>query len=379
MNPWKIVVTVHREGEEHKRTTLSFDRAPMTIGAVADNDLVLDDPLVSGAHAHLAVSRGALVLYDHSRNGTFVGERRVERETLGPGAVVSIPPFLLALELVMEESAERATRAATPKMSGAGAFVEIQTGPAGLVGKRLPLPEVGIRLGRASDCDVPLSDPTVSRYHAELRLHPSGGWVVRDLGSANGTTVNGQRVTEASLRAGDLITVGSDLTLSFQAAGAAGAPARQTPVPDRAPRAAATQPPKQDDDVPATLRPGGPALRLRSRRAGHGGGVVVMALAGRVDGYNYTELAQALDGVVDAGEQLMVVDLGGLGFIDHTGLGVLVKAAAAIEQRGGQFRLCSLTQRLAESFSLSRLDVFFKGKIARNEQAAIADLSRFGG
>ncbi|MCS0635475.1 FHA domain-containing protein [Streptomyces sp. LP05-1] len=80
--------------------------------------------------------------------------------------------------------------------------------------QRLPkllLPEPGplpLRIGRDPVCGLRLSHETVSRAHAELTL--SGGvWLLRDLGSTNGTTVNGRRVTgTVVVRAGDLVSFG---------------------------------------------------------------------------------------------------------------------------------------------------------------------------
>ena len=69
------------------------------------------------------------------------------------------------------------------------------------------------RLGRSPDCTVVLSGggahvDVVSALHAELR-HGSTGWQLKDLGSRNGTFLNGQRLTgEATLRAGDVIGLG---------------------------------------------------------------------------------------------------------------------------------------------------------------------------
>src|SRR3954466_10289086 len=68
-----------------------------------------------------------------------------------------------------------------------------------------------IVLGRAVECDVTLTDPTISRRHAELRSDDAV-LMVRDLGSRNGTFFNGQRVESAQLRSGDAITFGA-LTL----------------------------------------------------------------------------------------------------------------------------------------------------------------------
>ena len=63
-------------------------------------------------------------------------------------------------------------------------------------------------LGRNSDCTVTLADPRASRRHAEIR--PSGdGFLITDLGSMNGTQVNGVTVQERVLHDGDEISVGA--------------------------------------------------------------------------------------------------------------------------------------------------------------------------
>lgn len=72
-----------------------------------------------------------------------------------------------------------------------------------------PHPSTGrLRIGRDPGNGLRLSHETVSREHAELRLR-DGMWVVTDLGSTNGTTVNGRRVTgSAVVRDGDQIAFG---------------------------------------------------------------------------------------------------------------------------------------------------------------------------
>jgi hypothetical protein len=64
-------------------------------------------------------------------------------------------------------------------------------------------------LGRSDQAECVLRDPNVSRRHAELRQDASGQWEIVDLGSTNGVKVNGRRVTEAPLREGDQVTVGT--------------------------------------------------------------------------------------------------------------------------------------------------------------------------
>ncbi len=68
-------------------------------------------------------------------------------------------------------------------------------------------------LGRSSACDLVLADDTVSRRHAELFL-VDGAWHVRDLGSSNGTYVQGRRVVEVEVVPGDLLSLGGcDLSM----------------------------------------------------------------------------------------------------------------------------------------------------------------------
>jgi hypothetical protein len=65
-----------------------------------------------------------------------------------------------------------------------------------------------ISVGRASDNDVIVDDPLVSRHHCQLKLQ-HGAYSFADLGSRNGSWVNGQAVSEVALGPGDLIRIGS--------------------------------------------------------------------------------------------------------------------------------------------------------------------------
>jgi hypothetical protein len=75
----------------------------------------------------------------------------------------------------------------------------------------LALPERGtLVLGRSRDCDLTIASPDASRRHAEIVCEP-GSQLLRDLGSTNGTFVNGLRVQEHRLVTGDRIEIGGDL------------------------------------------------------------------------------------------------------------------------------------------------------------------------
>jgi hypothetical protein len=81
-------------------------------------------------------------------------------------------------------------------------------------GQREPLPARGATIGRSRDCDIVVDDPGVSRRHAAVR-HGADGWLVEDLGSTNGSAVNGVPLEGARVLAGgDRIELGST-TLRF--------------------------------------------------------------------------------------------------------------------------------------------------------------------
>jgi hypothetical protein len=82
-------------------------------------------------------------------------------------------------------------------------------------GKRIPVSEDPVTIGRLPECDVVLSDPNVSRRHAEVRRR-GNDFVVVDLGSTNGTRVNGAGVRERRLNDGDDIGLGSTV-IRFEA------------------------------------------------------------------------------------------------------------------------------------------------------------------
>lgn len=82
-------------------------------------------------------------------------------------------------------------------------------------GKRLVVGSAGATIGRSRQCDVMLDDPNISRTHAEIR--PRGGsWVVTDLGSTNGSRLNGRRLNGSEvLKPGDEIELGTS-RLTFE-------------------------------------------------------------------------------------------------------------------------------------------------------------------
>lgn len=98
-------------------------------------------------------------------------------------------------------------------------FLLRSTDPSGTAAELDLAPGVTI-LGRALDCAVVLADPRASRHHARITVSDDGV-AIEDLGSRNGTLLNGERITAAGLSPGDSIRIGGS-TLELVARGAAG-------------------------------------------------------------------------------------------------------------------------------------------------------------
>jgi pSer/pThr/pTyr-binding forkhead associated (FHA) protein len=102
---------------------------------------------------------------------------------------------------------------------------ELEAGQALLLVKRGPnagstflLDTDATTVGRSTDGDVFLDDVTVSRKHAVFERRAAGAWFVRDVGSLNGTYVNGEQVDETKLASGDEVQIGR-FKLTFFTAG----------------------------------------------------------------------------------------------------------------------------------------------------------------
>jgi pSer/pThr/pTyr-binding forkhead associated (FHA) protein len=110
----------------------------------------------------------------------------------------------------------------TLKTGDVDVVAEIAEGAGGQVGslvlpdgRRVRLGEDPATLGRNADCTVTLADPRASRRHAEITA-TGDGFVVADLGSMNGTLVNGVPVKEHVLHDGDQIAIGATV-MRFEA------------------------------------------------------------------------------------------------------------------------------------------------------------------
>lgn len=160
------------------------EAAPITVGREADSTLQINSPRVSSRHASLTPQPdGRFLLRDlGSSNGVFVGspDNRVKSALVGPDDVVYFA----------DRSFRVAEIVAGLHSGGWGG------GPARL------------RIGREADNDVVIKDESVSRHHAVLERDGRSLWWLEDLGSNNGTRVNGRPVIRQTVSAADAVTFG---------------------------------------------------------------------------------------------------------------------------------------------------------------------------
>ncbi len=83
------------------------------------------------------------------------------------------------------------------------------------IGKALRLDREEMTIGRSGEASFSIEDPNISRLHARVARTPSGSWVVSDLGSMNGTFLNGRLIASAELKPGDRLQLGAQTTLRF--------------------------------------------------------------------------------------------------------------------------------------------------------------------
>jgi Protein of unknown function (DUF3662)/FHA domain len=226
VRPVEIARKLAREMEEHKSFSVSRTYAPNEYRVFLSPR---DRERFAGYESALTAELAGYLL-EHARRErlTLLSRPVIEFETddrLGLGEFgiqtrvaqpddepVSAPPEAQSGRTMVYSNAERVAepleergRARAPKV-----LLLID-------GKRVVVGSSGATLGRGRQCDVVLNDPNVSRQHAEIR--PRGGsWVLTDLGSTNGSQLNGRRVDGSEvLRDGDEIELGeSAMTFTLE-------------------------------------------------------------------------------------------------------------------------------------------------------------------
>ncbi|MET7620615.1 FHA domain-containing protein [Streptomyces sp. NPDC005408] len=220
-----------------------------TLGRDPQGDLVIDDARVSWRHASISWGGRSWVIEDHgSTNGTYVQGQRIHQMEIGPGSAVHLGNATDGPRLNLTGAAAGAysAQAAAPQQQAVKqqapahqapaqpqqawpqpqAQVPHQQGPGGAGGVAGAPPVYGDRspttfhqlalgrvmgIGRALENELVVSDLQVSRHHAEFVATPDGRFEIRDLGSHNGTYVNGQPIAKSGtvlIGPNDIVGVG---------------------------------------------------------------------------------------------------------------------------------------------------------------------------
>ena len=96
-------------------------------------------------------------------------------------------------------------------------------------------------------------------------------------------------------------------------------------------------------------------------------GILVISVDGQLIVANRQELKQLVLKALEDGEKKFVIDFGSTGYIDSSGLGVLVSVSKKIREAGGDLRLSGLNEDLRMLFELTKLDTLFRITETREE------------
>ena len=222
--PWGWLIAL-AEGDEAR--PLPLTRQLTLLGREIDNDIVILDDRASRHHAEIRWEHAHPHLLDRaSMNGSFVNRQAVRGLVpLASGDVIELGMQRYRFALAADSAAPSTPAEETHKMPGANgshpaheaeplvltlaAMSPAGEGGRGALTRRIwPLRTALLTIGRDEGCDLRLTDPSVSRRHAQIVRQP-GGYFVADLQSSNGTLLNGEPLTApAALAAGDVLTVG---------------------------------------------------------------------------------------------------------------------------------------------------------------------------
>jgi len=232
------------------RRVVADPTRPLIFGRAPDATVVVTTPTVSRQHLEVAFDGARWWGRDlDTLNGTFVNGSRVPAGRsfplqTGMGLVLGTPTD--GLRVGVQETAERAPGAdpAEGLTVNLSALTVVRGEGPDAAGSRtttrgfVPKNDV-LTIGRGPGNSIVVHDPLVSVLHARLSRLGDGRWRVEDLGSTNGTFVNGARVRAQDVAVGDVVTVGKmflrvthdGLQRIAQAGPAVPAPAGQPPAP----------------------------------------------------------------------------------------------------------------------------------------------------
>lgn len=186
----------------------------LSIGRSLNNDVVLQDPLISKTHALLNATSQGWTLTDRSRNGTRVNGQSVTTQDLQINDDIQAGSFHMRLikEVDAEDTVVRERLDQTQMLSYNVAQKEIQTGQIYLqqtqpISRKHKWKSPMMTLGKDPQNMITMTDDYASGFHCKITQQDER-FFLKDLGSTNGTFVNDQKVLETELSHGDTIRIG---------------------------------------------------------------------------------------------------------------------------------------------------------------------------
>ena len=199
---WLVVTKGPSQGK-----SIQLKEGNNTIGRSLENDLQIDDASVSRSHAMVIVKESRLTLVDlGSMGGTNVGQHRISGKSVGIGSAITMGQTRFSLASVNASRGSLSSgETVVSSPTGSSLSLIVESGPD--AGKSFLLSSAQNLIGRDPSAQVVLSDPTVSRRHAMIRVD-SDRVTVTDLGSRSGTNVDGEFITGVQITVGSHIAIG---------------------------------------------------------------------------------------------------------------------------------------------------------------------------
>jgi anti-anti-sigma factor len=233
-------------------------------------------------------------------------------------------------------------------------------------------------IGRAATCQLQLDHSLVDLEHCRIR-RDGDNFILEDLGSTFGTSLNGRRIQRSELRDGDRLRVGPTtflISLTGQVAPGQTAPAPPTERPTDRPRGRAP-----GDDTPAVETARQVFERLMSRKAEAAApaepdepadmpqkttrlqfvkeeeGIALVNIVDRsiIHDAEIQQIGRELDEMIQQGHRRIVLDFGNVKHMSSQAVGVLLQAQKRCKSGGGLLKLCNPLPSVAEVFKITNL------------------------
>jgi pSer/pThr/pTyr-binding forkhead associated (FHA) protein len=213
--------------------TFSLAKGELTIGRNPGNDILIDNVGVSRRHAAIRANAGRFTVEDlGSANGTFVGGQRITSHELKDGDEILVLKHRLVFRVPKDAAAPKVEIAAdvgqktmyidsavvaqaAGKPTGKPEAAPPKLRPCLILPdrKKIALEAGGVTLGSGPDCKVQLTGMFVAKLHARIVPEREGQFKIVHVGGLAGTRVNGEKISEHTLRHGDEIEIGKQKLL----------------------------------------------------------------------------------------------------------------------------------------------------------------------